>query len=329
MTHSDRPSTDLFRGIDRLACGEGFATDRVIARARAFQAAVPSERPISLTIAEALIARPGASVALFTGFVVPGKYPRGENDGPLGTVALARALARVGLRPTLFTDPEIAETTRWLLAELGAPVGVQPIPSALAGPFDVAIAIEKPGANRLGVMHTFDGARIDGGSRPVDQVFRAFADAGALTVGIGDQGNEIGFGLLADAVARLNPEAGTCACGCGGEIAAATATTHLYPAAVSNWGAYGIVAALALLTGDSSLLLRPEEEHRMLKVCAVRGCCDGVRRRGMYGIDGMDGHVSVELVDAMRRLVVDEIGETPIDTPVRDPIESGNEALRE
>ncbi|MFC2077559.1 hypothetical protein ACFLTM_01965 [Candidatus Bipolaricaulota bacterium] len=34
----------------------------------------------------------------------------------------------------------------------------------------------------------------------------------------------------------------------------------------------------------------------MLLVTAVRGCCDGVRRRGTYAIDGIDGDGSVRLV---------------------------------
>lgn len=317
----------LFRTLDDLACGVGFASEEAVSRSRRFHAALESAEPLSLTIAASLLERRGGRVALYTGFVVPGKYPRGENDGPLGTVALARALKALGFSPIVFVDPEILETTRWLLAEFGAGIGVQPIPEGPPSPVDVAIAVEKPGANAQGFMHTFDGARIEGGSRSVDSHFAALAQRRTLTVGIGDQGNEIGFGLLGDALPQIHPPIDRCTCGCGGTIAAATATEYLYPVAVSNWGAYALVAALALLTRDTSILLQPEEEKRMLKVCAVRGCCDGARRRGMYGIDGIDGHVSVRLVAAMRNLVLGELGDD-MSAPVHDPIESGNEALR-
>jgi hypothetical protein len=320
-------SSDAFRRIDDLACGAGFAPEETVSRSRAFQAALGTRTPLCRTVAEALLAERGGRFDLYTGFVVPGKYPNGENDGPPGTVALARALRRVGLRPEIRVDREVLETVRWLLAELHANAAVRPIGPDVPDAPDVAIAIEKPGANALGVMHTLDGARIEGGSRPVDRAFADLYEAGALTVAIGDQGNEIGFGAIAETVGRINPRAHSCTCGCGGGIASVTPTTLLYPSAVSNWGAYGLVASLALLAGDASILLRPEEERRMLKVCAVRGCCDGVRRHGTYGIDGIDGSISVGLVAALEELVLAELGRAN-GAPVRGPIESGNEALR-
>jgi hypothetical protein len=322
----------LFKQIDALVCGEGFTSQETADRTRAYQAALHSDEPLCLTIAAALLGVPNARVSLFTGFVVPGKYPAGENDGPLGTAALARALKRVGLKPAIHVDPEILETMRWLLAELGADVCVTPIDRAAPVSLDlidVAIAIEKPGANTEGVLHTFDGSRIEGGSKPIDRLFADLDRAGTLTIGIGDRGNEIGFGLLHDALGELTPRTQTCACGCGGGVAATTTTRHLYPAAVSNWGAYGIAAALALLGEDPTIALRPEEEQRMLLVAAVRGCCDGVRRRGVFGVDGLAGDVSVRLVGALHDVVAKFPAKSRRTAPVRDPIESENEALRE
>ena len=322
----------LFKQIDALVCGEGFTSQETADRTRAYQAALHSDEPLCLTIAAALLGIPNARVSLFTGFVVPGKYPAGENDGPLGAAALARALKRVGLKPAIHVDPEILETMRWLLAELGADVCVTPIDRAAPvslDSIDVAIAIEKPGANTEGVLHTFDGSRIEGGSKPIDRLFADLDRAGTLTIGIGDRGNEIGFGLLHDALGKLTPRTQTCACGCGGGVAAATTTRHLYPAAVSNWGAYGVAAALALLGEDPTIALRPEEEQRMLLVAAVRGCCDGVRRRGVFGVDGLAGDVSVRLVGALHDVVAKFPARSRRTAPVRDPIESENEALRE
>ena len=321
-----------FEKIDELVCGTGFASETVVARTRAFQSALKPDRPLCRMIADSLLDIPGAQVAVFTGFVVPGKYPVGENDGPLGAAALARALLNAGLRPTIHVDPEVLETTRWLLAELSADVGVVSIGSSstvLPVSIDVAIAIEKPGANSAGAMHTADGARIAGGSKPVDRLFLDLHHAGTMTLGIGDQGNEIGFGTLGEALGKINPRTQTCTCGCGCGIAAATPTRYLYPAAVSNWGAYGLTAALALLLGDGSATLRPEEEKRMLHVAAVHGCCDGVHRRGMYGIDGIAGDVSVRLVGALHDHVHEENARGSKKTPVRDTNESGHEALRE
>jgi len=320
-----------FEQIDALVSGAGFVPNAVSARIRAYQTALDSPGPLCRHIASRLLTIPGAHVALFTGFVVPGAYPRGENDGPLGTVALARALAQAGWRPTIHVDPELLETTRWLLAELRVSLPVLALSDksrVRLDDVDIAIAIEKPGANRVGVMHTFDGNRIEGGSKPVDRLFNELCGAEKITIGIGDLGNEVGFGTLRETVERLNPRARTCSCGCGGGIASATVTEYLLPAAVSNWGAYGLTAALALLVGGSEIPLRPEEEARMLRVAAVRGCCDGVRRHAGYGIDGHEGEISVRLVAELYELVRRCLdGEKS--APVRDPIERGNEALRE
>jgi len=295
-----------FEQIDDLVCGADLVPDRARDRARACQSAIGVDEPLSRRVASRLIERPGARIALYTGFVAPKTYPGGENDGPLGTAALARALRRLGARPTVYTDPEVAETTRWLLAELGAGVPVSPLDGgsdALPESVDVAIAIEKPGGNPAGIMHTCDGARIEGGSTSIDRMFAAFGRAGALTVGVGDLGNEVGFGRLREQIYALDPWMRTCACGCGAGIVAAVATDLLFPAVVSNWGAYGLAAAIALLAETSDCALLPEEERRMLHVAAVRGCCDGVRRRAGYKIDGFDGETSVRIVRRLRELV--------------------------
>ena len=325
-------STEPFERIDEAVCGGRAAPPEIADRARRLQTAVGADEALSLRIARRLFGRPGARIALLTGFVVPGRYPAGENDGPLGTAALARTLLHASFRPTVYADPEVLGTMHWLLAELGARVAVKAIPSdGRVDPdsIDVAIAIEKPGANTEGVMHTFDGERIEAGSRSVDPLFHELAVGGKLTIGIGDQGNEIGFGLLGERLAQAHPDIERCSCGCGGSIAAATASDLLYPAAVSNWGAYGIAAAIALISNRLEGTLAPEEERRMLQVAAVRGCCDGVRRRGAYGVDGITGDTSVQVVRELQEIVIEAVGSPKQSAPVHDPVESGNEALRE
>jgi hypothetical protein len=257
-------------------------------------------------VASALLERVDEPIVLFTGFVVPGTFPEGENDGPLGAVVLARALHRIGARLELLVDPPLVDTVRWLVAEIDADTPVAAITAetlAASAQISTAIAVEKPGKNEMGFMHTYDGERIVGGSPPVDATFQELNRRGALTISIADRGNEVGFGGLRDLVCELIPRARACSCGCGGRIAAATPAKLLLPAAVSNWGAYGVAAGLALLSGRPDLALRPEEEERMLKVAAVRGCRDGVRRRGLYGVDGFPGDASVRLTAQLARTV--------------------------
>jgi len=297
---------EIFDAVDALACGIDIVPPAASQRALVCRTALDTHEPLASDAASRLVRRRGGRVALYTGFVTPDRYPAGENDGPLGAAALARALVRAGVGATIYTDPEVAETTRWLVAELGEDIPVASLaddPQIPSTGVDAAIAIEKPGANPVGVMHTADGRRIDGGSKPIDRLFAAFDRAGILTIGIGDRGNEVGFGRIRERLIDLDPTLGVCACGCGGGLVAATATDILIPAAVSNWGAYALAAALALLTGRSACALEPEEERRMLNVAAVRGCRDGIRCRGAFGIDGLDGEVSVRVVAALRKLV--------------------------
>ena len=300
LTNGLRP----FDEIDRLVRGEGYASAAAVERTTRYHEALAGDAPLCQHAASALLAAHGGHVALFTGFVVPEFFPQGENDGPLGALALARALHRTGFAATIHVDRELVDTTRWIGAEIDCDVPILPIDETSDAPLcDLAIAIEKPGANPVGILHTYDGRRIEGGSPSIDVFFEAYAERGIPTLAIADLGNEIGFGVLYDLARSILPEGGACRCACGEGIVSRSSTDLLLPAAVSNWGAYGLAAALALLTERPDAALKPEEEARMLKVAAVRGCRDGVRRRGVYGVDGIAGETSVRLVKALCTIV--------------------------
>lgn len=304
-------AAEPFAGLDRLVTGTGMVPDEVAERVQALQAASrqrTSGVPLCRAITGALLKQPGKRVALFTGFVVPGAFPYGENDGPLGAVILARALRRAGFSVSIYADPPVLDHTVWLAAEIDAGVFVGAIPDSSAPEFvdavDMTLAIEKPGRNARGFLHAWDGRRIETGSIPVDGHFERMAAAGKLTIAIGDRGNEVGFGTIYEELLALVPEAGRCACGCGGGRASVTPARLLYPTAVSNWGAYGLAAALAIATGDPSLAVRPDEEARLLHVAAVRGCRDGLLGTAAFGVDGIRGAISIDVVGALRDVVL-------------------------
>jgi len=297
------------RKIDRAVAGGDHVDSSVFDYIRALQQSLSQPEPLTLAIARQLSLLRDREAYLFTGFVVPGLYPHGENDGPLGTLVLARALQIAGVIPTIWVDPPLTDTAMWLAAELSIDIPVRAIDlMELAQDHHdpaTAIAIEKPGSNSKNIMHTFDGIAIVSGSIPIDTLFANWHAAGTLTLGIGDRGNEIGFGALHDEIAFHMPSTLHCQCGCGGGVVAATSTQLLLPAAVSNWGAYGIAAAMALLANDKRLLLTPTEEGRLLRVAAVRGCVDGIQRRGCYGVDGLSGETSVAVVREIQRIALD------------------------
>jgi D-glutamate cyclase len=70
-------------------------------------------------------------------------------------------------------------------------------------------------------------------------------------------------------------------------------------AGVSNWGGYGVVAALGRLTG-LDLLHSPELERRLIEGCAAVGACDGVTRRREPTVDSLGVDTHAALVDLLR-----------------------------
>jgi hypothetical protein len=78
-------------------------------------------------------------------------------------------------------------------------------------------------------------------------------------------------------------------------IASVVAVDHLVVAGVSNWGAYGIVAQLARLTGRS-LLHTPAEERRLIDACVKAGAVDGLTRRAEPTVDALDAETHAAVV---------------------------------
>jgi hypothetical protein len=71
---------------------------------------------------------------------------------------------------------------------------------------------------------------------------------------------------------------------------------------VSNWGAYGLVAALSLLSGRG--LLPTDEETRADVEAIVRlGGVDGVTRNNAPTVDGMPLEASYALLAELRALL--------------------------
>ena len=82
-------------------------------------------------------------------------------------------------------------------------------------------------------------------------------------------------------------------------IATVVSVDHLVVAGVSNWGAYGVVAALGRLTGGD-LLHTPELERRLIAACVAAGACDGVTRRREPTVDSLGADTHAGLVDLLR-----------------------------
>lgn len=268
------------------------------------------EGPVSYQIANAILDRRGAKVAIITGAADKINFPNGESDGPPGAAAMARALQTLGYNVTIFTEKLCIMGVKEMLGVLGADIPVEELEMEpcehyrqIADGYDIAITTEKLGMNVKGIQHSVTGRSRTGNRAKPDYIINDMNDMGKLTVGIGDGGNEIGFGNVYEAARELIPMGKECICGCNGGIITVTKTTYLYPVAISNWGAYAICAALAIATGRKDIAVQPEEEDRMLRRCIEIELVDGGSGEARYAIDGVCGEASVGCVAMMKELI--------------------------
>ena len=288
--------------------------------------------PLTLTAAQCLHqVAPGRPVVIATGFCHPQRLPRGETDGPPGAAALVRAV-RLGLDaiPWLIGEAAIEAPMAACLQSLGlslchAPAEACELPSGVvfqAFPTEAraareaahqlieslqpaaVVVTEKVGPNRLGVTHSAMGLAIPEGARfPVEYVLDAAHATGIPTIGVGDNGNDIGFGLIEDVVRRYKQYGDVCQCPCGGGLATVTKTTTLVTAAVANWGAYGIVTCLAALCGRPELLHSATTELQMIDACVRAGAADGITGRLEATVDSLPAAVHASIVELLHALI--------------------------
>jgi hypothetical protein len=262
--------------------------------------------PISYSVAKAILEQPGARVGILTGASVPGFLPHGENDGPLGAVALGYALRELGYAVTFLAEEELNRIFHGMfdlyhqefpLINLGKD---DPYDHANTAPdLDILVSIEKLGSNRKHVMHGATGTSRNGTRAHVDGLVERMNKDGKLTIGIGDGGNEIGFGKIFDAARELVDYGTICQCPCKDGIVTSTATQYLYPVAVSNWGAYAVVAGLSSLTGEPSLLHTPRREMELVRLATSLDCRDGGSGVARDAVDGVPIETTAAIVQIL------------------------------
>ena len=240
-----------------------------------------------LDAAEEILSWKRGTVLLTTGFYVAGYA---ETDGPLGTMALAGALRKLGFFPVIVTDrycegyfeaEDIAVEYMDLDADDAAADAIlekyQPVG---------LISVERCGRDLNGIYANMRHVDISAGTAPCDALF--LKALGTIpTIGVGDGGNEIGMGNVAEAVrTRLDL------------VPAEVKADILVIATVSNWGAYGIVAALEQLT-RLPLLLSFSKAERFLRRTVDMGSVDGISHEHIVRVDGFGMETEKEILDGL------------------------------
>jgi hypothetical protein len=244
-----------------------------------------------------------ARTLITTGFYVAG-FP--ETDGPPGAFFLARGLAACGARAGFVAEEETLDLLRALTAAMwpadAPPPAFLPFPIADAAASrafaaDLAarwrpsavVAVERCGRTAAGTYLNMRREDITPHTAQVDDLLRA---PGAVSVGVGDGGNEVGMGCVVDALRDA----------LGLETPCVTLADHLVIATVSNWGAYGLLAYLGGFAGRD-LLPTDAESADALRRLAALGAINGMSRRAEALVDGFAPEVEAAVLAELRAAV--------------------------
>ncbi len=279
--------------------------------------------------AESLAKSPGR-VAIVTGFFIPhGEPPAAETDGPPGAATLARLLVDLGHVVVLVPDEPCAGAMRVTAGSAGLggiELAVAPLAGAPAwceeflarqerdGGLDHLVAIERVGPSHdrsslvaqkrsgappvdrflarvpeesWGHCHNMRARIIDEWTADIAKLFDALREIcpRAVSIGIGDGGNEIGMGAVPweELVARLPGEDSV-------RIPCRIATDWDLLAGISNWGAWGLAAAVAVLADrveSMSPLTSAWQRELVARMVADGSGVDGPSGQAVVGVDGL------------------------------------------
>lgn len=306
----------------------GYGVCKILYKASREYTKKPLTMNAALKLCETL--KEGDIVYLMTGFVLR-PFKKAETDGIVGTMLLAGALVKAfNIKPVIICQDENIEAVKNLSYTIGLHYhdsieGLFEYPKSLAGiaftkdPFNAGdmadkliskgvpkavIAIECPGANCKGFYHNSVGKDITELEAKTDILFEKLKAKGVLNIAIGDLGNELGMGTLKSYLEEYIPRAakGTCDCPCKGGLASKVSADNIITATVSDWGTYGLIAAIAYLKDDINIMHDKDKELEALKTASRSGMID------MYGdlipaIDGCNASMICSIVNLMREIV--------------------------
>ena len=251
--------------------------------------------------AAALVPEEPGTALIITGFYILAAKSN-ETDGPPGAVATGMALESLGYEAVYVTDKYTSELMAALAGYASKVVDFPILDDEASREYalgllreldpSVIISTERCGLTDEGLYRNMRGQDISEYTARVDHLFLNHPN----TIGIGDGGNELGMGNFAEhtpTVPTLVKK--PCVVGCTGPIICS----------VSNWGCYGLVAALSLRRGRN-LLPSIEAERAMVEKCVEMGSVDGKSHTVVPRVDGFSLEENSELLAALHDLLAQE-----------------------
>lgn len=228
-------------------------------------------------------------VLIGTGFPVVDTF---ETDGPVGAIALYKALETLGATPVIVCGPPVSQALMqdFRVHEIRVGEHQERTLEAFKALYnyspDAVLSIERPGQAADGGYYNMRGESISARTACFDTFIN---NAKCPTIGIGDGGNEIGMGNITTALKDLDI------------VSSATKVDELLIADVSNWGAYGIMALLSVWNDVD--LLEAVDLEEILKYLSGHGSVDGVTRENELTEDGLDFAEGLSVLLELRQLI--------------------------
>lgn len=243
-----------------------------------------------------MMAQPSGTVLIATGFPVKGTF---ETDGPVGAVALYRALSKLGANPVLVCGEPLASAIQDDYQVHCMPTGfsgeneagvqgqVQNQAQQILSTYEpeLIITIELPGRAEDGFYYNMRGMNISDQVMGFDDVLLL---ANCPSICIGDGGNEVGMGNIIDSLSCLDI------------IPCVTKCDELVIADVSNWAVHGVIAMLSKLIDKD--FLGEWDNHRCLEYFSQHGSVDGVTGEKTLTEDGLSCEVTDSMIAQLRHL---------------------------
>lgn len=222
-------------------------------------------------------------VMITTGFYIA-KAKASETDGPPGAIAIGNALDQLGYTVIYVSDKY---TVKYLSAmkKNNALIVEFPIEEDLSSKNfamniinkykpQLIISIERCGFDETFSYRNMHGVDFSNYNAKIDYLFSNKINS----VGIGDGGNEIGMGDFIEKIVETSSLV---------RYPSITKTTFSIIASVSNWGGYGLVAALSNIVGEN-LLISIEEEIKLINTLVDLGAVDGFSAKNINKVDGFN-----------------------------------------
>lgn len=228
-----------------------------------------------------ILENPG-TVLIATGFYILAGGAA-ETDGPPGAIALGDALNLLGYKVFYITDryskpfvEAISKDNKVIEFPICSHQKSKQFAAETLERYkpSVLISIERCGFTEKRDYLNRYGKSIADFNAKIDYLFEGFP----VSVGIGDGGNEIGMGRLADVIPLYENLSSP---------PTVTKTSKLIISSVSNWGAYGLVTSISKIVGKR-LLISTGDEINLIEKIVDLGAIDGTTNINVNKVDGFN-----------------------------------------